>query len=480
MISLKNKNRFTAILLVFASALTFWTCLKTEFDEPPVGDIKVDITPNITIKALKALHISQDGYDKVTDTLIIAGEIIMDDRSGNYYKTLVIQDATGGIEVKFNDGFLYNSMPVGRTIYIRCKDLILTDYNGLPQLTGSLVVENGVPRAIGLTEGQVRQKIIKGNYATTPLAPKLITPGDLPNVDLVNTLVKLDNVQFVQCDAGKTYADALTQSSLNRTLEDCNGQELLLRTSGFADFAASKTPTGKGTVTGVMGIYGTDYQLYIRDLNDVSMNGDRCGTGAGPGTAVLKDIAYIRSLYTGTTTAAPANVKIKGTVTSDRNTNNLNGQNVFIQDGTAGIVVRFLDNHCFEVGDVIEVNISGQELSNFHQLVQVNKVPLKNANILASGLPVTPRTATVAEVNANFDAWESTLVRISGVTVTGGGVNYAYSHTVTDATGNIPLFTQSYAAFALQPIPTGTVTLTAIISDYDGKQLILRGLGDVQ
>ena len=66
----------------------------------------------------------------------------MDDRSGNYYKSIVIQDSTGGIELKFNDGFLYNQYPIGRTLYIKCKDLILTDYNGLTQLIGSTKEES--------------------------------------------------------------------------------------------------------------------------------------------------------------------------------------------------------------------------------------------------------------------------------------------------------------------------------------------------
>ena len=92
--------------------------------------------------------------------------MVLDDRSGNYYKTIVIQDASGGIEVKFNDGFLYQQYPQGRTIYIRCKDLILTDYNNLTQLIGSTVEENGVLSDVGLTEAQARAKVVKGPFAT--------------------------------------------------------------------------------------------------------------------------------------------------------------------------------------------------------------------------------------------------------------------------------------------------------------------------
>lgn len=479
-----RNNILPSLTVLLFSLTAIWSCVKTEFDEPPAGGVPVDITANTTIRDLKKLHVSPNGgIDKIKDELIIGGEVVMDDRSGNYYKSLVIQDETGGIEVKFNDGYLYSSMPIGRKIFIRCKDLLLTDYNGLTQLTGSTVVENGVPSTVGLTAAQVRQKVVKGEYAATKLAPKKVTIDQLlQNPDLISTLVELENVQFTQCDAGKTFADVTTKNSLNRLIEDCNGQQVILRTSGYANFAAQTTPVGNGTVVGIASIYGSDNQMYIRDPSDLSMTAGRCGTSGG-GTADLTDISAVRALFAGTTTYAPANKKIHGTVISDRGNKNLNNRNLFIQDGTAGIVVRFEAEHCFEVGDEIEVIISGVEISEFNKLLQLNNVPLKNATIIASGKPATPRTATVNDIITNFNSWEGSLVQIPNVTITGGATfaaNGSSGLQVKDASGTIVLFTSAAATFANQPVPSGTVTLTAIISDYNGKQLLMRNLDDVK
>ena len=474
-----TKNILFPGLLAIVLATGLISCVKTDFDEPPTGGDPVVLVPTTTIAQLKALHTSKGAFDKVTEDLIIGGEVVMDDKSGNYYKTIIIQDATGGIEVKFNDGFLYQQYPIGRTIYIRVKDLIVTDYNGMPQLIGSTVQENGQLSAVGLTDAQTRAKVVKGPFATTPLTPKKVTLASIKNPALLGTLVQLDDVQFTPCDAGKTYADAVTQFSLNRLIEDCNGsEELILRSSGFADFASLRTPTGKGTIIGTLGVYNNDYQLYIRNTSDANMTGPRCGaTGGAAGN--LAEISSIRSLYTGTNTAAPANTKIKGVVISDRSTKNLNGRNVFIQDGSAGIVVRFSADHCFELGDEVEVTISGQEISEFNKLLQVNNVPIDQATIVGTGKTVTPRTATVAEINANFNAWEGTLVKITGATIT-GGPTLALNHTVTDATGSIVMFTQAFATFAGSTAPTGPVTITAIVSDFNGKQLVLRSATDIQ
>lgn len=453
------------------------SCVKKDFDEPPTGGEPVSVTPNTTLAELKALHLTKGGFDKITEDLIIGGQVVMDDRSGNYYKTLVIQDATGGIEIKFNDGYLYNQFPVGRTMYIYCKDLLLTDYNGLTQLTGSLIFENGVPNDVGITESQVRSKVVKGAI-TAPPAPKVVGVNQVTDA-MISTLVKFENVQFVYCDAGRTYADAVTQYSLNRTLEDCNGKEILLRSSGFADFASATTPTGNGTLVGVLGKFGSTYQMYIRNTDDVNMTGSRCGASGGGVPGTLTDISAVRNLFTGTTTTAPNGLKIKGTVISDRLNNNLNARNLYIQDGTAGIVVRFLANHCFELGDEIEVNISNQEISEFNGLRQINNVPLENALILSSGNTVEPRKATVAEINANFDAWESTLVRIVNATITGGSTLLG-SKTISDGTGTIVLFTASGAGFASVPVPAGAVTLTGIVTDFNLKEIALRNAGDIQ
>ncbi len=462
---------FTALLL--ASLLS---CVKREFDEPPVGGEPVDVTPNISIADLKALHITPGGFDTIKNDLIIGGVVVMDDRSGNYYKSLVIQDASGGIEVRFNDGFLYNQFPIGRQIFIYCKDLILTDYNNLVQLSGGVLEQGGTVSSAGLTEAQVRRKIVKGPMVGAP-APRTVRINELNNSH-ISTLIRLEGVQFIAADAGRTYADPITKNSINRTLMDCSGNKLVLRTSGYADFAGETTPTGNGTITGVLSVFGTTLQIYIRDLSDVNMNGDRCSGVGGQ----LMSIRDLRALFTGTTTQAPSDRKIRGVVISDRIGNNLNGRNAYVQalDGSSGILVRFTANHSYNLGDEIEVDVSNQELSQFNGLLQVNNVPLDRSAVVASGQIPVVRTTTINQINANAEEWESTLVRIVGATISGAGTPLSGNKTVSDATGSIPMFTQSYATFASATTPTGPITLTAIVSDFNGRQLVLRNLNDIQ
>ncbi len=470
-----NKHRFRAAWGALL-AIGLLGCVKREFDEPPVGGEPINVTPNISIAALKALHVTPGGFDTIKQDLIIGGVVVMDDRSGNYYKSLVIQDTSGGIEVRFNDGFLYNQFPVGRQIFIFCKDLILTDYNNLTQLTGSVIEQGGATSNVGLTEAQVRRKIVKGPMVGAP-TPRTMRINELNNSH-ISTLIRLEGVQFIAADAGKTYADPITKNSLNRTLMDCSGNKLVLRSSGYADFAGQLTPTGNGSIVGVLSVFGTTLQMYIRDLNDVNMTGDRCSGVGGQ----LMSIRDLRSLFTGVTTQVPSDRKIRGVVISDRIANNTDGRNLFVQalDGSAGIVVRFTANHSYNLGDEVEIDISSQELSQFNGLLQVNNVAVDRSAVVASGLTPVVRTATIAQLNANGEQWESTLVRIAAASISGPGTPLSGTKTVTDATGNVPMFTRTAATFANATTPSGAVTLTAIVSDFNGRQIILRNLNDIQ
>ncbi|MEL7120703.1 MAG: DUF5689 domain-containing protein, partial [Bacteroidota bacterium] len=118
--------------LFFLLTLTFlsWSCVDQNFDEPPVPGLP-NIEANTTIAALKALHTIGDDDDLITDDFIISGIVVADDRSGNFFKSLIIQDQTGGLDIRINTTDLYNDFPIGMRIFVRCKDLYIGDFNGV-------------------------------------------------------------------------------------------------------------------------------------------------------------------------------------------------------------------------------------------------------------------------------------------------------------------------------------------------------------
>jgi hypothetical protein len=205
----------------------------------------------------------------------IAGVVVANDRTDNFYKSIVLQDNSGGITVRLDGIKLSANYPIGMKIAIRLKGLWLGDYGKLIQLgAGVDLSDPAYPSLFPIPQTLFDQFIIKGPVASEPQA-QLVKISELGN-NYQSQLVQLNQVAFVVADTGKTYADAKNKESLNRTIQDCNGNNIILRTSGYASFAAIKTPSMMGTLKGIYSVFGSTKQLIIRDTGDIRMQLSRC------------------------------------------------------------------------------------------------------------------------------------------------------------------------------------------------------------
>jgi hypothetical protein len=291
--------------------------------------------------------------------------------------------------------------------------------------------------------------------------------------------VKLVGVHFATpC---QTWADIPGQTSGNRDLLDASGgTPIVVRTSNYSTFGADLIPGDTGTVIGIFQIYGNTQQFIIREVSDVQ-GFSTCVPATPVGTGSLMSVGAIRSLFTSPTTFVNG-TKVRGVVISDKTNGNITSKNMVLQDGTSGILVRFQSNNTFSLNDSIQIDLSGDSLTSFNGLLQINNVPNGAATLLGTG-SVTPRIATIAEINAAGTSWESTLVKILNVTsLTGGtGGTWAGSLTINDGTGSINLYTRTGALFAGSMYPASATSITGYINTFNNaSELNIRNLSDVQ
>ena len=98
--------------------------------------------------------------------------------------------------------------------------------------------------------------------------------------------------------------------------------------------------------------------------------------------------------------------------------------------------------------------------------------------MLQSSKSITPKVLTVAQIDPLIH--ESTLIKINNATLINGS-KYSDKIRVKDATGEIDLFTSSSATFTSNTIKSGTVSLTAIVYEFNEvKQLSLRNPNDIE
>ncbi len=269
------------IIMIFAvSLVSFSGCKKDNFDEPPTETVDPNLPVTHTISEFKALFLGTTL--QLTDDITIAGIIVANDKSGNIFNQIIIDDGTAGISVAIDQNELNGEFPVGRKIYVNCKSLYLAADNSLIGLYGAIDI-TGSP--IEIPASLISKYIVKAN-AGNPVVPIEVADIDNLNNTFQNRLVKLSNVEFDEADANQPFADAVNKQSVSRILKECDGDNLEVRSSGYADFATKLTPKGKGTIIGVYTVYGTDKQLILRDGAETDMNNIKCD-GSDPNAVVI-------------------------------------------------------------------------------------------------------------------------------------------------------------------------------------------------
>ena len=178
----------------------------------------------------------------------------------------------------------------------------------------------------------------------------------------------------------------------------------------------------------------------------------------------------------------PGNRFIKGLAISDILNSNIDSRNLVLQDSTGGITLRFLSNHGIKLGSTVVVDISNIQLVDYNGLLQVNNIPNLNAHVDSSGkCNEVPIVATISQINANLNSYESNLIRLNNVTLSADTATiYSGNIIVTDATGSMILYTRSAATFSGQVFPVTTLSyITGIATQFNSPNLVLRNLTDI-
>jgi hypothetical protein len=256
----RNILKLFALLFITIIVVVF-SCTKKEYDVPPSMPV-ANLEKNKSIKSLIAGY--EGGVDTIKEDWIIKGIVTANDESGNFYKTLYIQDDSSAINIQIDRSNMYRTFAVGQKVYIKCKGLALGNYGGMIQIgypyydAGSLTVGR-IPDIF------VDEHIFRDSFPGNPPAPKIIPAfNKLTSADL-GLLIKFPKVSFeTPCEL---YATDF--ATTNNNVIDTTGTMMQLRTSNYANFRANYLPDSTGSLTGIYSIYNGAGQFYIRDLNDV-------------------------------------------------------------------------------------------------------------------------------------------------------------------------------------------------------------------
>ncbi len=460
-------------LLVIINA----SCLKKDFDSPPDKsgyDPKLEV--NLSIAELHD-RLKASLSQKIDSDWTIYGIVTANDKSGNFYKQITVEDETGGVTVNIDATNLHVKFPVGRKIYLKLKGLYYGFDAMLPQIGGVPDNQGIVGRISG---AKVDEHLVRANF---PNAVPTTHYADLSmlqqtNVNMLNRLVSINGLQVVKEDTAKTFASPPSVSSgTSITLQDCEGRKIFLRTSAYADFQGVVLPVGRGTVKGIYTVFNNIPQLIIREASDIDMPGARCADSTPPtATKPLISVDSLRRLYTGSNLKLGA-LRIAGVVISDAANRNVSSGSIVLQQGDKGILIYWGGELDYKIGDSLIIDVTGDSLILYQGALEIKKnLGSSRPTPVANNRSVSPKELTIAKLNIDFLAYESTLVKIREAVVLGGGT-YGGSKTLSDGTGSITMYTSFGAVFADVQVPTIPKTYIGIVTPFTGsitKEIKLR------
>ena len=270
-----NLSSFTTLMMLLFSISCCMACFKkaayaTSFE----GQMSDSL---ISIKQLKRLHLT-GAVEPIQKEWMLQAVVVANDEYDNWYKSLVIQDSTGGIMLLLDGQNLFQDYPVGTLIRLRLKDLLLSDYRRMIQLVGAVDSSSGslVTGGISLPLFKQHIQILQDNYPIVPLQIQFKNLHD----SLQGRLIQISNIEFSATDTAQTFADKKNKLGASRALKFCSGGTIYLRTSGYADFAGGAIPNGNGSILGVYSVFNTEKQLLIRHPDDILFTNPRCSGAA--------------------------------------------------------------------------------------------------------------------------------------------------------------------------------------------------------
>jgi hypothetical protein len=126
------------------------------------------------------------------------------------------------------------------------------------------------------------------------------------------------------------------------------------------------------------------------------------------------------------------------------------------------------------VGDSVVVDIKGATLAKSAGALRLEGITPDRVRKVSSGNTVTARDITISTLLADVNAYDGTLVRITGASITPlpvSGDTYAGDKTLADGSNNrLTLHTETAAAFATRRIPASATFVGIAVGALDAAQ----------
>ncbi len=214
---------------------------------------------HVSIAYLRELYDNSEHF--IDREIYIAGRIISNDYGGTFYKRLIIEDNSGGIEIRIDRENYHREDFYSSFGYLRvnCNSLILNEYRGTLQLCD---------HNMAAITADVFPTTFKKLHDPPPSAPKSGDPMTLTISEVgerhINRFVRFENVRFSTPLVPWCENYEITK----RYFVDSKRDSFAVCTYPRVHFAYELVPAFSGNISGVITVLDGDYQLELRSNMD--------------------------------------------------------------------------------------------------------------------------------------------------------------------------------------------------------------------
>lgn len=248
-----------------------WGCNYNDFSD---SDFAPQVVVPIANEKIAALVAGCDDEPKmISREVVVAGRVIANDRSGNFYRTIIIDDGTAAVALKLNFYDLHNVYRLGQQVVVDCCGLALGREQGVVTL-GSGIDPWSAYRVDGFAlRSQADRHIFRLADVAEPLP--MIAEVGLLDESLCGRLVRINNLRLSpHTPAGVSWAESAEDNPYSsvtaRYFYTSYGDSIAVVTSAYADFAPNVIPAEPLSLTAIVqrGASGTSPNVYSLKLRD--------------------------------------------------------------------------------------------------------------------------------------------------------------------------------------------------------------------
>ena len=277
---MRNLKTYLGLLLVSLMALT---ACQDDFDDLKLREPESswladqDNYDTWTIAKFKETYWEDaDNYYKTVGEgadgkhILLRGRVISSDASGNIYKSLVIQDATGALAMSINQNGMSVKYRRGQEVVVDVTGMTVGKYASLQQLGAGEDSPTYGPQTTfmsyesfeehsqlnGLPDLAAIDTLTISNLSELTGGPDVLRKWQ-------SQMVRINDVEFENAGT-MTFAESKT--TVNTTVKTKAGNTMTVRTSGYSNFWSDVLPVGRGDIAGILSYHTSGgWQLLLID-----------------------------------------------------------------------------------------------------------------------------------------------------------------------------------------------------------------------